>query len=308
MASIVVAETIAAAGLNELTAAGHVIHDLSGQGRAALIAALESAEGLLVRSQVHVDAALIAAGPKLRIIGRAGVGIDNIDTAAAARAGITVVNAPAGNTIAAAEHTFALLLALARHVPRGDRSVREGAWIRGELKGFELRGRRLGIVGLGRIGRAVASRAAAFEMELIGSDPVISSDEAATIGVRLVSFDELLVSADIVTLHVPALGSAPLIGAAELAKMKRGAVLLNVARGSLVDESALAEALASGTIAGAGIDVFATEPPKNSPLLQAPNTVLTPHLGAQTMDAQVAVAVEVAQRFCAFFRAEYRAE
>jgi D-3-phosphoglycerate dehydrogenase len=250
-----------------------------------------------------VDAALIAAGPKLRIIGRAGVGIDNIDAVAAERAGILVVNAPDGNTVAAAEHTFALLLALARHVAKGDRSVRDGEWARAELKGFELRGRRLGIVGLGRIGRAVAARAAAFGMVLLGADPAVTSQDAASAGVRLLSLDQLLQESDVVTLHTPAVGATPLIGAAELAKMQPHAVLINVARGSLVDERALAAALSSGGIAGAAIDVFATEPPKDSPLLTAPNTVLTPHLGAQTSDAQVAVAREVAERICDFFRA-----
>ena len=291
MATIVIAETIATVGVDALKAAGHTV------------AALREADALIVRSQVKVDAALIAAGPKLRIIGRAGVGIDNIDASAAERAGILVVNAPDGNTIAAAEHTFALLLALARHVAKGDRSVRDGAWARAELKGFELRGRRLGIVGLGRIGRAVAARAAAFGMVLLGADPAVSPQDAASAGVRLLSLDQLLQESDVVTLHTPAVGATPLIGAAELAKMQPHAVLINVARGSLVDERALAAALTSGGIAGAAIDVFATEPPKDSPLLTAPNTVFTPHLGAQTSDAQVAVAREVAERICDFFRA-----
>ncbi len=303
MATIVIAETIATVGVDALKAAGHTVHELAGQPREALVAALSEADALIVRSQVKVDAALIAAGPKLRIIGRAGVGIDNIDAVAAERAGILVVNAPDGNTIAAAEHTFALLLALARHVAKGDRSVRDGAWARAELKGFELRGRRLGIVGLGRIGRAVAARAAAFGMVLLGADPAVSPQDAASAGVRLLSLDQLLQESDVVTLHTPAVGATPLIGAAELAKMQPHAVLINVARGSLVDERALAAALTSGGIAGAAIDVFATEPPKDSPLLTAPNTVLTPHLGAQTSDAQVAVAREVAERICDFFRA-----
>lgn len=303
MATIVIAESIATVGVDALKAAGHTVHELSGQPRDDLTAALREADALIVRSQVKVDAALIAAGPKLRIIGRAGVGIDNIDAVAAERAGILVVNAPDGNTIAAAEHTFALLLALARHVAKGDRSVRDGAWARAELKGFELRGRRLGIVGLGRIGRAVAARAAAFGMVLLGTDPAVSPTEAASAGVRLLSLDQLLRESDVVTLHTPAVDATPLIGAAELAKMQPHAVLINVARGMLVDEHSLAAALSSGGIAGAAIDVFATEPPKDSPLLTAPNTVLTPHIGAQTSDAQVAVAREVAERICDFFRA-----
>lgn len=302
MATIVIAETLAASGVDTLKAAGHTVHDLSGQSRDAIAAALGGADALIVRSQVKVDAALIAAGPKLRIIGRAGVGIDNIDVVAAERAGILVVNAPDGNTVAAAEHTFALLLALARHVTNGDRTVRDGTWARAALIGFELRGRRLGIVGLGRIGRAVAARATAFGMLLLGSDPMVSPSDAASFGVRLLPLEQLLRESDVVTLHTPAVGTSPLIGAAELAKMQPHAVLINVARGSLVDERALAAALGAGAIAGAAIDVYATEPPKDSPLLAAPNTVLTPHLGAQTSDAQIAVAREVAERICDFFR------
>jgi D-3-phosphoglycerate dehydrogenase len=301
VARIVVAEAIAAAGLSALQAAGHEIADLTGKPREALLSALPGADALIVRSQVQVDAALIAAGPQLKIIGRAGVGIDNIDAAAAEHANIRVVNAPNGNTIAAAEQTFALLLAVARHVPRGDASVRSGAWIRGELKGFELRGKRLGIIGFGRIGQAVAKRAAAFEMEVAASDPVLTAQQAAEFGVALQTLDQLLTESDIISLHVPALGDRPLIGAAEIAKMKRGAVLLNVARGSLIDEVALAAALASGALGGAGIDVFASEPPVGSPLLTAPHTVLAPHLGAQTIDAQIAVAVEVAEQIVNFF-------
>lgn len=302
MATIVIAETLAASGVDTLKAAGHTVHDLSGQSRDAIAAALREADALIVRSQVKVDAALIEAGPRLRIIGRAGVGIDNIDAVAAERAGILVVNAPGGNTVAAAEHTFALLLALARHVTNGDRSVRDGTWARAALKGFELRGRRLGIVGLGRIGRAVAARATAFGMLLLGTDPMVSPSDAAGVGVRLLPLDQLLRESDVVTLHTPAVGTSPLIGAAELAKMQPHAVLINVARGSLVDERALTAALTSGCIAGAAIDVYAKEPPKDSPLLAAPNTVLTPHLGAQTSDAQIAVAREVAERICDFFR------
>jgi D-3-phosphoglycerate dehydrogenase len=306
MARVVVAEAVAAAGLDEIAAAGHEIVDLVGAPREKLLAALAGADALIVRSQVQVDATLIAAGTSLKIIGRAGVGIDNIDAAAAERAQIRVVNAPNGNTIAAAEHTFALLLAVARHIPRGDASVRAGAWARGELKGFELRGKRLGIVGFGRIGQAVAHRAAAFEMQVSASDPFVTADQTASLGVRLLPLHELLSASDIVSLHVPALGGTPLIGAAEISSMKPGAILLNVARGSLVDEAALAAALHSGRLAGAGIDVFAVEPPVDSPLLKAPNTVLAPHLGAQTVDAQVAVSVEVARQIVEFFAASRR--
>jgi D-3-phosphoglycerate dehydrogenase len=171
------------------------------------------------------------------------------------------------------------------------------------LKGFELRGKRLGIAGFGRIGQAVAKRAAAFEMEVVASDPVVTAELAAAFGVKLQMLDQLLAESDIISLHLPALGDTPLIGAAEIAKMKRGAVLLNVARGSLINETALAAALTSGALGGAGIDVFASEPPIGSPLLTAPHTVLAPHLGAQTTDAQTAVAMEVAEQIVDFFAA-----
>ena len=166
-----------------------------------------------------------------------------------------------------------------------------------------MRGKRLGIIGFGRIGQAVAKRAAAFEMEVVASDPAMKAERAAAFGIKLQSLDQLLMDSDIITLHVPAVGDTPLIGAAEIAKMKRGAVLLNVARGSLIDEGALAAALTSGALGGAGIDVFASEPPVGSPLLTAPHTVLAPHLGAQTVDAQIAVAVEVAEQIVNFFKA-----
>ena len=248
-----------------------------------------------MRSQVKVDAELIAAGRRLVVIGRAGVGVDNVDLDAATRAGIVVVNAPTGNTIAAAEHTLALLYALARRIAAADASVRRGEWKRSQFTGVELRGRTLGIVGLGKIGQAIAKRARAMEMTVIGVDPYVSAEQAALHGVELVEFEALLARSDAITLHVP-LGRATrgLIGATELAQMKPGAFLLNVARGGVIDEAAVAQALREGRLAGAGIDVFEHEPPLDSPLLEAPNTVLTPHLGASTAEAQVLVAEEVA--------------
>lgn len=291
---ILVAEPLATEGV-ELLERYHDVDVRLGCSPDELRAIIGEYDALIVRSQVKVDAALIDAGARLIVIGRAGVGVDNVDLEAATRAGITVVNAPTGNTIAAAEHTLALLFALARRVPAADASVRRGEWKRSQFTGIELRGKTLGIVGLGKIGLAVADRARGLEMTIIGADPYVTAEQAALHGVERVELDELLARADVVTLHVPGGRSTRgLIGPDRIARMKRGAFLLNVARGGIVDEAALAEALASGHLGGAAIDVFEHEPPVDSPLLTAPNTVLTPHLGASTAEAQVAVATEVA--------------
>jgi len=291
---ILVAEPIASVGV-ELLRAAHDVDERPGLTRDELCAILPDYDALIVRSQVQVDAGLIAAGTRLVVIGRAGVGVDNVDLDAATRAGIMVVNAPTGNTIAAAEHTFALLYGLARRTAQADASVRRGEWKRVEFTGLELRGRTLGIVGLGKIGEAVAVRAIAMEMHVLAVDPFVTTEQAANHGVELVGFDEVLRRSDVLTVHVPlSRATRNLIGRDAIAKLKPGAILLNVARGGVVDEAAVAEALASGHLAGAGIDVFEHEPPTDSPLLVAPNTLLTPHLGASTAEAQILVAEEVA--------------
>ena len=293
---ILVAESIAPEGVEALRAR-HEVDVRTGLSADALQGIVGDYDALIVRSQVAADAALIAAGTRLQVIGRAGVGVDNVDLDAATRAGITVVNAPTGNTIAAAEHTIALLTSLARHVPAADASIRRGEWTRGPLQGVQLRGRTLGIIGLGKIGMAVAERARGLGMTLIGSDPFVTAEQAALRGVELVTMEQLLERADAVTVHVPlSRSTTALLDAKALARMKPGAFVLNVARGGIVDEAALADALREGRLAGAAIDVFETEPPKGSPLLDAPNTVLTPHLGASTAEAQVAVAEEVAEQ------------
>jgi len=293
---ILVAEAIAPEGVAALEARHQVDvrTGLSGEELRGIVGAYDA---LIVRSGVDVDAELIAAGGKLQVIGRAGVGVDNVDLDAATRAGITVVNAPTGNTIAAAEHTIALLLALARNVPAADASLRRGEWSRSKLQGVQLRGRTLGIIGLGKIGMAVAERARGFGMTLLGSDPFVTGEQATLRGVELVPFETLLARSDAITVHVPLTrGTTSLIDAKAIARMKPGAFVLNVARGGIVDEAALAAALREGRIGGAGIDVFDSEPPAGSPLLEAPNTVLTPHLGASTVEAQVAVAEEIAEQ------------
>jgi len=291
---VLVAEAIAREGI-ELLAAAHEVDERLGCSREQLAGLLPDYDALIVRSQVQVDAELISAGSRLVVIGRAGVGVDNVDLDAATRAGITVVNAPTGNTIAAAEHTLALLYGVARRTAAADASVRRGEWKRSEFTGLELRGRTLGIVGLGKIGQAIASRARAMEMVVLGVDPYVTAEQAANHGVELVEFDTLLARADVVTVHVPLTRATKgLLGRTAIAKLKPGAIVLNVARGGIVDEKAVAEALESGHLAGAGIDVFDEEPPTGSPLLGAPNTLLTPHLGASTAEAQVLVAEEVA--------------
>ena len=294
---ILVAESIAPEGIEAMRAAGHDVAIQAGLSVEALRAAVADADALIVRSQVSVDADMIAAGTRLQVIGRAGVGVDNVDLDAATRAGITVVNAPTGNTIAAAEHTIALLMALARRVAAADASLRRGEWTRGPLQGVQLRGRTLGIIGLGKIGVAVAERARGLGMTLLGTDPFVTAEQAALRGVGLVELDVLLARSDAVTVHVPlSRSTAALLDAKAIARMKPGAFVLNVARGGIVDEEALAVALREGRLGGAGIDVFEQEPPTGSPLLDAPNTVLTPHLGASTAEAQVAVAEEIAEQ------------
>ncbi len=291
---ILVAEAVAREGI-ELLAAHHEVDERIGCTPAELAAILPDYDALIVRSQVQVDAEMITAGTRLVVIGRAGVGVDNVDLDAATRAGITVVNAPTGNTIAAAEHTLALLYGVARRTAAADASMRRGEWKRSQFTGLELRGRTLGIVGLGKIGQAIALRARAMEMVVLGVDPFVTAEQAANHGVELVDFDTLLDRADVVTVHVPLTRQTRgLLGREALARLRPGAIILNAARGGIVDEAALAEALTSGHIAGAGIDVFETEPPTDSPLLAAPNTLLTPHLGASTAEAQVLVSEEVA--------------
>jgi len=257
---------------------------------------LGTASGLIVRSATKVDARMLAGAPELRVVGRAGVGVDNIDVAAASERGVAVMNAPGGNTVSAAELTMALILSVARRVAEADRSMRAGKWERAHLQGVELRGRTLGVVGAGRIGGAVADRCRAFGMTVIVHDPYLPVDRIADLRYPVVDIDQLFAEADVITLHVPLTeDTRGLIGETALSSMKKGAFVINVSRGGVVDEAALATALVEGRIAGAGLDVYETEPlAPDSPLLSAPNLVLTPHLGASTKEAQVQVALEVA--------------
>ena len=293
---VLVAEPLGRAGL-DLLEREHQVDVRTTMTRDEFLAALADYDALLVRSGVKVDAEAFAAGRRLVVVGRAGVGTDNIDLDAATRSGVAVVNAPTANTIAAAEHTLALIFALARHVPAADASLRRGEWRRADFVGRELNGTALGVVGLGKIGLAVADRARALGMALQGSDPYVAADVAGDHGIALAGLDDLLRNADVVTLHVPLVAATRgMIGARELALMKPDALLVNVARGGLVDEVALATALAQGRLGGAAVDVFEHEPPRDSPLIAAPNTILTPHLGASTAEAQERVSIEVVEQ------------
>ncbi|HYI66214.1 MAG TPA: phosphoglycerate dehydrogenase [Candidatus Limnocylindrales bacterium] len=301
MARILVVEPVAQPGLDVLSAA-HDTEARLGADRDAVLALLGEGGGwdaLIVRSQTRVDAELLAAAaPRLSVVGVASVGIDRIDVEAATRAGVMIVNAPTGNTIAAAEHTMALMLALLRHVPDADASVREGRWDRSRYTGRELRGKTLGIIGLGKIGKAVARRATGFEMRVIASDPYLTEDQASEAGAKLVGLAELLHRSDVISVHTPlAPQTRGLLGRAQLEATKPGAFVLNVARGGIVDEQALADALASGQVGGAAVDVYSTEPmAPDNPLRTAPNLVLTPHLGASTTEAQDRVGLEMAEQ------------
>jgi D-3-phosphoglycerate dehydrogenase / 2-oxoglutarate reductase len=255
-----------------------------------------TSHALIVRSATSVDAGLIESAAELRVVGRAGVGVDNIDVDAATARGIAVFNAPDANTVAAAELTVALMLVLARRVIEADHSVREGKWERAQLQGVELGGKTLGLIGAGRIGGEVARRCRAFDMEVTVHDPYLTTERAAEIGVELVDLDRLVETADVISIHVPLNDETRgMLDEGLLARVKRQAYLINASRGGVIDERALAVALEEGRLAGAALDVFEREPlPADSPLRSAPNLVLTPHLGASTAEAQVAVGRDVA--------------
>ena len=267
-----------------------------------LISIIGDYEALVVRSQTKVTAEVIAAGKKLQVIGRAGVGVDNVDVEEATRRGIVVVNAPTGNTISAAEHTIALILALARHIPQANAVLKSGVWQRADFMGTEVRDKTLGIIGLGNVGSEVAKRARGLEMKLIAHDPFISVDHARNLQVELVPLKQLLKEADFITLHTPLTSRTKgLIGAKELALVKPTVRIINTARGGLIDEEALAKAVNEGRVAGAAIDVFSTEPATESILFDSDNIVVTPHLGASTAEAQVMAARDVAEQIIDVF-------
>ena len=295
---ILVADDVSDSGLRPLREAAFEVEKRTGLARSELIEALKNCEGLIVRSETKVTADLLEAAGSLRVIGRAGVGVDNIDVPAATMRGVVVMNAPDGNTITTAEHTIALLISLARSIPQANSSLKSGKWERKKFIGVELQGKTLGIVGLGRIGRVVASRARAMGMSIVAYDPFIAQDQARDLEIELAPLDEVYARADFLTVHTPLTAETRgIIDREVLAKMKPGARIINCARGGLVDEEALSEAIKSGRIAGAAIDVFTQEPPPaDHPLLALDQVIVTPHLGASTTEAQEGVAFTVAEQ------------
>ena len=294
---VLIADSIAPEGTEALQRHGVEVDIRTGLSTEQLVADIADFDGIVVRSETQVTEAVLAVGKRLQVVGRAGVGVDNIDVEAATLLGVTVVNAPSSNTIAAAEHTLALILSLARHIPQAHGVLTGGRWDRRSFIGTELLGKTLGIIGLGRIGTEVVRRASAFGMRIIGYDPYISNEQAGHVGVEMHSLDDVVRGADFVSLHIPLTDDTRhVINAGRMAAMKQGSFVINCARGGLIDEAALYQSLEAGHLAGAALDVFAEEPPGDNPLLQHPNVVVTPHLGASTAEAQAGVAVEVAEQ------------
>lgn len=301
---VLVADPLVEDGLTRLRAAADV--DVRTRlSEPDLVAAIGSYDALIVRSETSVTAAVLEAGRSLKVVGRAGVGVDNIDVTAATRHGILVVNAPRGNIIAAAEHTIGLLFALARNIPQADAALQRGEWNRSRYTGVEIRGKTLGIVGLGNIGSEVARRALGLEMDLIAFDPAVPRERAEQLSVDLVSLEELFRRADFISVHAPLVaGTRNLIDASVLALAKPGARLINTSRGGIVDEAALYRALTAGGLAGAASDVFVNEPVGENPLLGLPNFIATPHIAASTVEAQASVAFDVSEEVLAVLRGE----
>ncbi|HSB28736.1 MAG TPA: phosphoglycerate dehydrogenase [Pyrinomonadaceae bacterium] len=295
---ILVADDVSDTGLQPLRDAGFEVEKRTGLSKQELISSLQNCDGLIVRSETKVTADILEATPNLRVIGRAGVGVDNIDVPAATVNGVVVMNAPDGNTITTAEHTIALLISLARSIPQANTSLKSGRWERKKFIGVELQGKTLGIIGLGRIGRVVASRARAMGMTIVAYDPFIAQEQARDLEIELAPLEQVYARADFLTVHTPLTAETRgIIGREVLAKMKPGARIINCARGGLVDEEALFEAIKNGVIAGAALDVFSQEPPPaGSPLLELDQVIVTPHLGASTTEAQEGVAFTVSEQ------------
>ncbi len=299
---VLVPDNVNQAALDILEAAEGITYTAPGSmPREETLAAIGEADALIVRSSTQADAELLAAATKLKTIARAGVGVDNVDLAEATRRGIVVMNTPGGNTISTAEHTFGLMLALARHTAQAMASMLEGRWDRKKYQGVELRNKVLGIIGFGRIGQALAKRAVGFEMKVIAYDAYQNEAMeklAGTLGVKLVDLDTLYAQADFISLHAALTDETRgMVNAESIAKMKDGVRIVNAARGALIDDEALAAAIKDGKVAGAAVDVYATEPPpEGHPLIGLPGVVHTPHLAASTVDAQITVAVDAAQQ------------
>ncbi|NOR59445.1 MAG: phosphoglycerate dehydrogenase [Methanosarcinales archaeon] len=297
---VLVSDSLSEKGI-EILEKGAEVDVRTGMSPEELKACIGEYDALVVRSQTQVTEDVIKAAENLKIIGRAGVGVDNIDVEAATQRGIIVINAPEGNMISAAEHTIAMMMAISRNIPQANQSMRAGKWDRKLFMGVEVRGKTLGVVGLGRIGTEVAKRAQGMEMNILAYDPFISEERAADLGVKLTTVEDIVLNADYITVHTPLTkDTRDLIDREEFEKAKPGVRIINCARGGIINEKALAEAVASGKVAAAAIDVFTSEPPTGSPLLEQDNIIVTPHLGASTKEAQVNVAVDVAEQIINF--------
>ena len=297
---VLVSDPLAVEGVAILKQAGLEVVERSGLAPDELREALADCEALIVRSGTQVTADILEGAPKLQVVGRAGAGVDNIDMPAATRRGVVVMNTPGGNSISACELTMAMMLALARRLPQASQRVKAGEWPRKEFLGTELQGKRLGVLGLGRIGSEVARRALAFGMDVVAYDPYLTDERARRLEVKLAGLDELLATSDVITLHLPRNRETErLLAAAAFARMKHGVFLVNCARGGILDERALEDALRSGKVAGCALDVFESEPPTDSPLLGFDQVIATPHVGATTREAQTNVAVQIARQVVA---------
>ena len=302
-ARVLVSDKLSEAGLRALKDSPHLDVDYRpGLSPEELRKAIAEAEGLVIRSGTKVSSDILEAAPKLRVIGRAGIGVDNVDVPAASKRGIIVMNTPTGNAVTTAEHAISLLFSLARRIPQATASMKAGKWEKSRFQGREMSGKTLGILGLGNIGRIVANRAAGLSMRVIAFDPVVSSEKAASLGVELVDLDTFFRRADCITAHAPLTSETKgIINEAAFEKMKPGVLIVNAARGGIVDELALAKAVESGKVGGAAIDVFEKEPPAaDHPLLKLDAVICTPHLGASTSEAQERVAVEIGQQVAAY--------
>ena len=300
MSKVLIADPINDSGVQKLTDNGHQVDIKVGLPHEELIKIIDKYDALIVRSETKVTSEILASGHHLQVVGRAGVGVDNIDLDAATSHGIAVVNAPSGNTIAAAEHAVALILALARNIPQADASIRDGKWKRSEFMGVELKDKIFGIIGLGKVGSEVVRRLKAFQPNILAYDPYIPLEFARSLGVELVDMERLITESDFISIHTPLTAStSQLIGEEQFKKLKQGVRIINAARGGLVNEVLLNEALNSGLVSGAAFDVFESEPPPSDlPLLKNNKVIFTPHLGASTVEAQIAVAVEIAEEVC----------
>lgn len=307
MFKVLVSDPISDLGISLLVEASDIsIDKKTGLSEDELVAIIGEYDALLVRSQTRVTERIMSAGKQLKVIGRAGVGVDNIDLEAATKRGIVVINAPDGNTITTCEHTFAMMMALARHIPQAYRKTVGGEWDRKSFVGVELRNKVLGVLGMGRIGSEVAARAKAFGMSVLGYDPFLTEERADKLGVKLASVEDVIRGADFITVHTPLTPETRhMIGKEQFSRMKKGMRIINCARGGIIDEAALVEAIDAGIVAGAAFDVFEEEPPKpDHPFLTHPKIVVTPHLGASTVEAQENVAIDVSEQLLHILRGE----